>query len=65
MAVNGPLILIYLNQNDYATRFNAKKYYLPKGIFKNYNIIVNGKNFYEQWNDSDVKWYEETRKING
>ena len=55
MAVNGPLILIYLNQNDYATRFNAKRYYLPKGIFKNYNIIVNGKNFYEQWNDSDVK----------
>ena len=26
-------------------RFNARKYYLRKGIIKNYNVIINGKNF--------------------
>ena len=24
----------------------AKRYYLPKSVIKNYNIIINGKNFY-------------------
>ena len=28
---------------------------------KNYNIIINGKNFYDQPIDSDIKRYEEIR----
>ena len=24
-------------------RFKVKRYYLPKGIIKNYNLIINGK----------------------
>ena len=43
--------------------YNAKNYYLPKGIIKNYNVIVNGKNFYDQPVDSDIKRYEEIRKL--
>ena len=46
-----------------AKRFNARKYYLLKGIVKNYNIIINWKNFYDQGNDSDIKLYEEIRKL--
>ena len=42
-------------QDANAKRFNARKYYLPKGIIKNYNIIVNRKNFYEQTIYSDIK----------
>ena len=38
-----------------------KRYYLPKGIINNYNVIVNGKNFYDQQIDSDIKLYEEIR----
>ena len=55
--------LIYLNKNNDATRFNARRYYLPKGIIKNYNIIINGKNFYDKAIDSDIKRYKEIRKL--
>ena len=30
---------------------------------KNYNVIINGKNFYDQPIDSDVKRYIEIRKV--
>ena len=36
---------------------------MPKGTFKNYNVIVNRKNFYDQAIDSDIKRYEEIRKL--
>ena len=36
---------------------------LQKTIIKNYNVIINGKNFYDQPVDSDVKGYEEIRKL--
>ena len=38
-------------------------YYLPKGIIKNYNTIINGRNFYNQPSNSDIKWYKEIRKL--
>ena len=34
-----------------------------KGIIKNYNVIINGKNFYDQAIHSDIKWYEEIKKL--
>ena len=30
---------------------------------KNYNVIINGKNFYDQPIDSDVKQHEEIKKL--
>ena len=30
-------------------------YHLPKGIIKDYNVIINGKNFYDQVIDSDIR----------
>ena len=41
----------------------AKRYYLPKGIIDNYNVIINGKNVYDQLVNSDIKRYEEIRKL--
>ena len=32
-------------------------------IIKNYKVIINGKNFYSQPNDTDIKRYGETRKL--
>ena len=43
--------------------FHTRKYYLPEGIIGNYNVIINGKNLYDQQNDSDIKRYEEIRKL--
>ena len=38
-------ILIYSNANNHAKRCKGKKYYFPKDIIKNYNVMINGKNF--------------------
>ena len=56
-------VLIYLNQDDNAKRYKAKKYYVPKGIIRNYNVIIDGTNFYDQPIDSDKKRYKEIRKL--
>ena len=36
-------LLVYSNENDNAKRFKTRKYYLLKGIVKNYNVIINTK----------------------
>ena len=43
--------------------FKTQPYHLPKGFIDNYNVINNTKNFYNQPNDSDIKRYEEIRKL--
>ena len=44
-------------------KFNAQKHYLPKGIIKNYDVIINGKNIYDKAIDSDIKRYTENGKL--
>ena len=44
-------------------RSKAKRNYLPKGVIDNYNVTVNGKKFYDQPIDSDIKRYEEIGKL--
>ena len=34
-----------------------------EAITDNYNVIINGQNFYGQPIDSDIKQYEESRKL--
>ena len=36
---------------------------VPKGTIKNYNVIISGKSFYNQPADSDIKRYEEIKRI--
>ena len=55
------LVLVYTNADGNAERFDPRKYYLPKGIIK--NLIINGKNVYDQAVNSDIKRYEEIRKL--
>ena len=61
--VNRLFVLVYSNQDGDAKRFKTERYYLPKGFIKNYNKIINGRNFYDQPIDSDIKRYEEIRKL--
>ena len=63
VGVNRLIDLVYRNQGDNAKGFNARKYYLPKDIIKNYNVIVNGKNFHDQRIEFAIKRYKEIRKI--
>ena len=61
--VNKLFALIYLNRNTDVKWFDARKYYLPKGIIKYYNVIINTKNFYDEASDSNIKQYNEIRKL--
>ena len=56
-------VLVYANQDVNSKRFKTRRYYLPKDIIKNSNVIINGKNFYDQVIYSDIKRYEEIRKL--
>ena len=56
-------LLIYPDRNGNAKRCNAKKFYLPKGIVGNYNIIIHGRKFSDQSINPDIKWYEEIKKL--
>ena len=54
-------MLIYFNRDNDVKEFKAQ-IYLPKAIIKNYDVTINGKNFYDQPIDSDIKRYIEIRK---
>ena len=63
VGVNRLLVSVYSNEDAASKRFKAKRYYLPRGIIKNYNVIIKGKHFYDQAIDSEIKQYEESRKL--
>ena len=60
--INRLFFLVYTNEGNNGKRFNAAKYYLPKGIIKIIMQKINGKNFHDQQMDSDIKQFEEIRK---
>ena len=63
VGVNKFFVLVYLNKSNDVKRFNARRYYLPKGTIKNYNVTINGKILYGKAIDSDIKRYGEIRKL--
>ena len=52
-----------MNRGDDLKWFKTGRYFLPKGIIKICNVIINGKNFYDQAIDTDIKQYKEIRKL--
>ena len=61
--VNRLYVLVCSNQGDNCKRSKSKTFYLRNGIIDNYNVIINGKNCYDQLIDPDIKRYEEIRKL--
>ena len=61
--VNRLFVLVYINEINNAKRFNVRKYYLPKRIIENFNVIISGKNFTGQPINSGIKRHEETTKL--
>ena len=59
------IVLAYRNQ-DGANRVTAnshKRYFLPRVKIENYNIEIDGRNFYDQPINDSIKQYDEIRKI--
>ena len=51
------------NSDQEAGIKNNKKYFLPRGEIKNYNVLIDGRNFYDQPINDIIKQYDEVRKV--
>ena len=40
-----------------------KRYFLPRGEIKNHNVLIDGRNFYDQPINDLIKQYDEIRKV--
>ena len=49
-----------VNENN---RNSYRKFYLPRTSINNYNVFINGRNFYDQPINSDERQYDELRKV--
>ena len=49
------------NNQVYVVSF--KKYFLPRVKIENYNIKIDGRNFYDQPINDSIKQYDEVRKV--
>ena len=58
--VNRLFVLSFENEND---RTSHSTYYHPKVEIKDYNVTIDGRNFFDQAIDSMNKTYENIRKI--
>ena len=58
--VNILFVLSFENENDRISRSN---YYLPKVEIKDYNVMIDGRNFFDQPINSMNKTYENIRRI--
>ena len=58
--MNSLFVLFFENEND---RKSHSTYYLPKIEIKDYNVMIDAKNFFERLINNNLKTYENTRKI--
>ena len=58
-------VLAYDNTagNNQVSVDSFKKYFLPRVKIENYNIEIDGRNFYDQPINDSIKQYDEIRKI--
>ena len=58
-------VLVFRNTagNDQVSVDSYKKYFLPRVKIGNYNIEIDGRNFYDQPINDSIKQYDEVRKI--
>ena len=57
-------VMAYSRENDdQPTRNGRTKYYLPRIDLKIYNVIIDGRNFYDNPIESDIEKYRELKKV--
>ena len=60
--VNRLFVMAYNRANDHPTRNGQQKYYLPRIDLEKYNVIIDGRNFYDNPIESDIEKYRELEK---
>ena len=64
--VNRLFVLVFNDVNNDAKkveRDSHRKYFLPRVNITNYNVLIDGRNFYDQPLNDQIKNYDEIRKI--
>ena len=49
--------------DDQPQRDGQQKYYLPRVNLKKYNVIIDGRNFYDNPVESDIEKYRELKNV--
>ena len=61
--VNRLFISAYNRANGQPTRNRQQKYYLPRIDLEKYNVIIDGRSFYDNPIESDIEKYRELKKV--
>ena len=61
--VNRLFVMAYSTLANQTTRDNRRKYYLPRIDLNKYNVIIDGRNFYDNPIESDIEKYRELKKV--
>ena len=61
--VNRLFVMAYNRANGQPTRNGKQKYYLPRNDLEKYNVIIDGRNFYDNPVESDIEKYRELKKV--
>ena len=59
-------VIAYNNTNGNANQVERsvhRKYFFPRVDIPNYNVLIDGRNFYDQPINDQIKKYDEIRKI--
>ena len=59
--VNRLFVMAYNSTNGQPTRNGQRKYYLPRTDLEKYNVIIDGRNFYDNSIESDIEKYREKK----
>ena len=61
--VNRLFVMAHSRETGQPDRNSPKKYYLPRIDLKKYNVIIDGRNFYDNPIESYIEKYEELKKV--
>ena len=61
--VNRLFVMAYNRANGQPSRNGQRKYYLPRIDLEKYNVIIDGRNFYDNPIESDIEKYRELKKV--
>ena len=61
--VNKSFVLPYASGDNVTNEHLYRRYFLPRIKITNYNIEIDGRNFYDQPINDSIKQYDEVRKI--
>ena len=61
--VNRLFVMAYSRADGQPTRNGRRKYYLPRIVLNKYNVIIDGRNFYDNPIESDIEKYRELKEV--